>query len=165
MQEELGLRGVRTLARHAKPEVAIILEGTPADDTPGFRPDESQGVMEGGVQIRMHDPSAIMSPRLADLAIDTAEREKIPYQLAVNVDGYTERARLISIDATIWVERKGQKAIVIGTRGQVLKAVGVATRREMEALLRRKVFLRLWVKVREDWSDNEAALQHLGYGG
>ena len=91
--------------------------------------------------------------------------QEVPYQLAVNVDGYTERARLISIDATIWVERKGQKAIVIGNRGQVLKAVGEAARREMEAMLRRKVLLRLWVKVREDWSDNEAALHQLGYGG
>jgi GTP-binding protein Era len=91
--------------------------------------------------------------------------QEVPYQLTVNVEGYTERARLTCIDATIWVERKGQKAIVIGQKGQGLKAVGAAARRELEALLRRKVLLRLWVKVRKDWSDNEVLLQQLGYGG
>lgn len=94
VQEELGLRGVRTLARHAKPDVAIILEGTPADDTPGFRPDESQARLEGGVQIRMHDPSAIMNPRLVDFAIETAEEEKIPYQLAVRRGGGTDAGEM-----------------------------------------------------------------------
>ena len=94
VQEEIGLRGARTLARHAKPDVAVILEGTPADDTPGFRPDESQATVEGGVQIRMHDPSAIMNPRLAELAVETAEKEKIPHQLAVRRGGGTDAGEM-----------------------------------------------------------------------
>jgi endoglucanase len=94
VQEEVGLRGAQTLAAHAKPDVAVILEGTPADDTPGFSPDVSQAVVGGGVQIRMHDPSAIMSPALAQLAIETAEKEKIPHQLAVRQGGGTDAGRI-----------------------------------------------------------------------
>ena len=94
VQEELGLRGVQTLSRHARPDVAIVLEGTPADDTPGFIPDEAQGLMGKGVQIRMHDPSAIMNPRLTDLTIETAEKEKIPHQLAVRRGGGTDAGRI-----------------------------------------------------------------------
>lgn len=94
VQEEVGLRGAQTLAAMAKPDVAVILEGTPADDTPGFTLDTSQGIMGRGVQIRMHDPSAIMNPKLAELAIDTAEKEKIPYQVAVRAGGGTDAGRL-----------------------------------------------------------------------
>ena len=94
VQEELGLRGVQTLSRHARPDVAIVLEGTPADDTPGFNPDEAQGRVGKGVQIRMHDPSAIMNPRLTDLAIETAEKHRIPHQLAVRRGGGTDAGRL-----------------------------------------------------------------------
>lgn len=94
VQEELGLRGAQTLCQVAKPDVAVILEGTPADDTPGFNVDTSQGVMGRGVQIRLHDPSAIMNPRLAELAIATAEKEKIPYQVAVRTSGGTDAGRV-----------------------------------------------------------------------
>ncbi len=94
VQEELGLRGARTLARHARPDVAVILEGTPADDTPGFQQDESQAVVGEGVQVRMHDPSAIMNPGLAQLALETAEKEKIPCQLAVRRGGGTDAGEM-----------------------------------------------------------------------
>lgn len=94
VQEEVGLRGAQTLARHAKPDVAVILEGTPADDTPGFNPEESQGTVGEGVQIRMHDPSAIMNPGLAELAIETAVKEKIPHQLAIRRGGGTDAGRI-----------------------------------------------------------------------
>ena len=75
VQEEVGLRGAQTLAAVARPEVAVLLEGTPADDTPGFDLDVSQAKLAGGVQIRLHDPSAIMNPRLAALAVETGEVE------------------------------------------------------------------------------------------
>lgn len=94
VQEELGLRGAKTLASLAKPDVAIILEGTPADDTPGFHADESQAILKAGVQIRMHDPTAVMNPRLADLAIKTAEEENIPFQLAVRRGGGTDAGEI-----------------------------------------------------------------------
>lgn len=90
VQEEVGLRGARSLANLVKPDIAIILEGPPADDTPGFNPSESQGKLGSGVQIRLHDPSAIMNPRLADLAIETAKKESIPHQVTVRTSGGTD---------------------------------------------------------------------------
>lgn len=90
VQEEVGLRGAKTAAVHARPDVAIILEGPPADDTPGFSRAESQGRLGGGVQIRLFDPSAIMNPRLADLAIRTAKEEGIPHQVTVRRSGGTD---------------------------------------------------------------------------
>ena len=90
VQEEVGLRGARTAAVHSRPDVAIILEGPPADDTPGFNRADSQGRIGGGVQIRMFDPSAIMNPRLAELTIRTAKEEGIPYQVTVRRGGGTD---------------------------------------------------------------------------
>ena len=90
VQEEVGLRGAKTLANFTKPDVAIVLEGPPADDTPGFHSAESQGRLGGGVQIRLFDPSAIANPRLAELAIETAELANIPYQVTVRRSGGTD---------------------------------------------------------------------------
>lgn len=94
VQEEVGLRGAQTLSARARPDVAVILEGTPADDTPGFNTELSQGVMGAGVQIRMHDPSAIMHPGLARLAVEIAEKEGIAHQLAVRTGGGTDAGRI-----------------------------------------------------------------------
>lgn len=90
VQEEVGLRGAKSLANKVKPDVAIILEGPPADDTPGFNPSERQGALGQGVQIRLHDPSAIMNPRLTDLVVNTAEREGIRHQVTVRSSGGTD---------------------------------------------------------------------------
>ncbi len=90
VQEELGLRGAKTAAAKAKPDVVIVLEGPPADDTPGFNPADSQGRLGGGVQIRMHDPSAMMNPKLVDFAVSTAVAEGIPYQVTVRTSGGTD---------------------------------------------------------------------------
>jgi endoglucanase len=90
VQEEVGLRGARTAAYHAKPDVVIVLEGPPADDTPGFSRAECQGRLGGGVQIRMFDPTAIANPRLARLAIETARAEGIPHQVTVRRSGGTD---------------------------------------------------------------------------
>jgi putative aminopeptidase FrvX len=90
VQEEVGLRGARTAAAKVRPDVAILLEGPPADDTPGFSPADSQGRIGGGVQIRMFDPTAIANPRLARLAIDVAEAEGIPHQVTVRRSGGTD---------------------------------------------------------------------------
>lgn len=90
VQEEVGLRGAKSLANKVKPDVAIVLEGPPADDTPGFNRSESQGALGGGVQIRLHDPSAIMNPRLTDLVIQTAQAEGIRHQVTVRSSGGTD---------------------------------------------------------------------------
>ena len=107
VQEEVGLRGAKTAAVFAKPDVAIVLEGPPADDAPGFLRSECQGRLGGGVQIRMFDPSAISHPRLARLAIETAQAEGIPYQVTVRRSGGTDAG-------AFHVANEGIPSIVLG---------------------------------------------------
>jgi len=90
VQEEVGLRGARTLANFVKPDVAIVLEAPPADDTPGFNLNDSQGKLGAGVQIRLFDPTAITNPRLAEFVIETARRANVPHQLTVRRSGGTD---------------------------------------------------------------------------
>lgn len=90
VQEEVGLRGAKTAAVHARPDVAIVLEGPPADDLPGMPRSESQGMLGRGVQIRMFDPTAIAHPGLAALAIGVAEEEGIAHQVTVRRSGGTD---------------------------------------------------------------------------
>lgn len=90
VQEEVGCRGAQIAAGIAAPDVALVLEGPPADDTPGFSRAESQGRLGGGVQIRLYDPSAIMNRELAEFARATAERHRIPCQLTVRRSGGTD---------------------------------------------------------------------------
>jgi GTP-binding protein Era len=89
--------------------------------------------------------------------------EELPYRLTVQIEHFSSDKKLTHISALIWVERQGQKVIVIGKKGKLLKAIGVEARLEMEALLECKVFLQLWVKVKQGWCDDERALQQLGY--
>ena len=70
---------------------------------------------------------------------------------------------MLRIGAVIWVERDGQKAIVIGKSGERLRDIGSKARMQMEKLFGAKVFLQTWVRVREGWSDDEAALRTFGY--
>lgn len=89
--------------------------------------------------------------------------EELPYASTVTIDRFVEDGKLRRIDATVWVEREGQKAIVIGDGGTKLKEVGTFARRRMETEFGHKVFLTLWVKVKAGWSDSETALAQLGY--
>jgi GTPase len=93
---------------------------------------------------------------------------ELPYATTVEIESFVEDASarggvLLRIGAVIWVERDGQKAIVIGKGGARLREVGMRAREQMERLFDRKVFLETWVRVREGWSDDEAALRTLGY--
>lgn len=89
--------------------------------------------------------------------------EELPYALTVEIQEFKDEDGLLRISATIWVERPGQKKIVIGKGGTVLKEVGQKARLDMEKLFGHKVFLQLWVKVKEGWADDERALRSLGY--
>ncbi len=90
--------------------------------------------------------------------------EEIPYSVAVEVQDWTERDDgVVSISANIYVEREGQKGIIIGEKGRMLKEVGTLARIEIERLLDAKVFLQLWVKVKKGWRDDKKALHELGY--
>ena len=89
--------------------------------------------------------------------------QELPYALTVSVDHYAHERDLLRISATIWVERKSQKGIIIGKGGQQLKQIGSEARADIERLAGQKVFLQLWVKVREGWSDDERSLAAFGY--
>ncbi len=89
--------------------------------------------------------------------------QELPYDLTVEIEQFREEKRKVHINALIWVERANQKSIVIGKGGQRLKAIGQQARKDIEAMLDKKVFLELWVKVKEGWSDDERAILSLGY--
>ena len=89
--------------------------------------------------------------------------EELPYAVTVQVDEFKDDGKTIHIDMTAYVERQGQKVILIGKSGQRLKRIGTDARTDIEVLLSRKVMLNLWVKVKSGWSDDERALRSLGY--
>lgn len=108
VQEEVGLRGAKAAAAKVQPDVVIVLEGPPADDSPGFPISDAQGRLGGGVQIRMQDPTAIMNPNLVDLVVKVAEREGIRYQLTMRSSGGTDAG-------TFNQANEGIPSIVLGT--------------------------------------------------
>ncbi|MGD2073578.1 MAG: GTPase Era [Gammaproteobacteria bacterium] len=128
--------------------------------------------------VRSHLPQ---SPALfpADQVTDRSERflaaelvreklfrklgEEIPYGLTVEIERFREERGILHIHALVWVEKSRHKAIVIGAGGERLRAVGREAREDMERAFGQKVFLQLWVKVKEGWADDERALQRLGY--
>ena len=89
--------------------------------------------------------------------------KELPYGLTVEIEQFRNEATIAHIHALIWVERKSQKYIVIGKQGRMLKEVGIEARRDIEELIDGKVNLKLWVKVKEGWADDERALHSLGY--
>ncbi|NUO76895.1 MAG: GTPase Era [Lysobacter sp.] len=89
--------------------------------------------------------------------------EELPYATTVEIEKFEVDGSMLRIGAVIWVERDGQKAIVIGKGGERLREIGSKSRIQMERLFGAKVFLETWVRVREGWSDDEAALRAFGY--
>ncbi len=89
--------------------------------------------------------------------------DELPYASAVEIEEFKPRGGVLHIAAVIFVERKGQKRILIGAAGSRLRAIGRAARGDMQALFDCKVMLRLWVKLKSGWRDDERALRSLGY--
>ncbi|MEJ6683312.1 MAG: GTPase Era [SAR86 cluster bacterium] len=89
--------------------------------------------------------------------------EEIPYAATIQIERFVTEGKILHIDALILVERDGQKAIIIGKSGARLKRIGTEARLDIEGLLDQKVMLKLWVKVKSGWSDDERALKSLGY--
>jgi GTP-binding protein Era len=89
--------------------------------------------------------------------------EEVPYEITVEVEAFRREGKILHIDALILVERDGQKKIVIGTGGERIRQIGAEARKDMEKLFDNKIMLKLWVKVKSGWSDDERALRSLGY--
>lgn len=90
--------------------------------------------------------------------------KELPYATSVEIEKFEELEGRYRIHAVIWVEKPGQKAIIIGKSGQALKELGTQARKSMESFFQTKVHLEIWVKVKKSWSSDEAALVRLGYG-
>ena len=89
--------------------------------------------------------------------------DEVPHGVAIEIESYKEEGNLTRIGAVIYCERKSHKGIIIGKQGKKLKGIGKSARIEIEALLGCKVFLELWVKVKENWRDSDFALSNFGY--
>ena len=108
-------------------------------------------------------PERFMAAELIREKILAETRQEVPHSIAVVVDRWEETPRLTRIGATIYVERPGQKAIVIGAKGATLKKVGTLARLDMETMFGRKIFLELFVKVRQDWRQNAEFLNAIDW--
>lgn len=89
--------------------------------------------------------------------------DEVPYEITVEIETFKREGKLLTIDALILVERDGQKKIVIGTGGDRIRQIGEEARKDMQKLFDSKIMLKLWVKVKAGWSDDERALRSLGY--
>lgn len=143
---------VSALKKKLLPLVGLIMESLP----------ESEPLFEGD-QLTDADLRTLAAELVREQALLVC-RDEVPHSIAVGVNHYHEREDgLHAIDATIYVERESQKAIVIGEGGQRLKQIGTRARLEIEAVAQAKVFLKLWVKVAKDWKKNPRFLKELGY--
>ena len=88
---------------------------------------------------------------------------ELPYRISVTIDQFAEQGALLDITASIWVETENQKKIVIGQNGKILKKVGEQSRKDMEKMFGKKVYLKTWAKVRKKWTADARSLKQLGY--
>lgn len=89
--------------------------------------------------------------------------DEVPHGVAIEIESFEEEPNITRIGAVIYCEKKSHKGIIIGKGGRKLKGIGKSAREEMEALLGTKVFLQLWVKIKENWRDSDFALSNFGY--
>ena len=89
--------------------------------------------------------------------------EEVPHGVAIELESYKEEPNITRIGAVIYCEKKSHKGIIIGKEGKKLKGIGKSARIEIEGLLGTKVFLEIWVKVKENWRDSDFALNSFGY--
>ena len=108
-------------------------------------------------------PMRVLAAEIIREKIIQKMRDELPFSVAVGIESFKEEGRLARIAAVVYVEKESQKAIVIGKGGEILKAVGTYARIDMEHLFGMKVFLQLWVKVKEGWREDEQMLAELGY--
>ena len=89
--------------------------------------------------------------------------DELPYRTSVTIDVFKDEPELLSMSATIWVERRSHRAILIGENGKMLKSIGAEARMELEKFFTKKVYLQTWVKTKKNWTEDIKALKMLGY--
>jgi GTP-binding protein Era len=109
-----------------------------------------------------HPERFIVSEIIREKVLHYLEDE-VPHGVAIEIESYKEEPNITRIGAVIYCERKSHKGIIIGKGGKKLKGIGKSARLEIEALLGCKVFLEIWVKVKENWRDSDFALSNFGY--
>jgi GTP-binding protein Era len=132
-----------------KEMVAVLPEG------PKYYPEESVTDM----------PERFIAAEMIREKVFRLTEQEIPYGVAVTVESFKERPEkdLIEIQATIHVERESQKPMIIGKGGKMLKRIGEQAREDIEVMVGRKVFLKLWVRVQKKWTRDAAAIRRFGY--
>jgi GTP-binding protein Era len=108
-------------------------------------------------------PVRFMATEIIREKLARSLHDELPYQTTVTIERFEETADIVNIGAVVYVARSGQKGIVIGQGGSRLKMVGKQARESIEQLLEKRVMLDLWVKVHEDWADDERSVAALGY--
>lgn len=109
-----------------------------------------------------HPERFIVSEIIREKVLNYLE-EEVPHGVAIEIESYKEEHNITRIGAVIYCEKKSHKGIIIGKQGKKLKGIGKSARLEIEALLGTKVYLELWVKVKENWRDSDFALSNFGY--
>lgn len=109
-------------------------------------------------------PSRFFAAELIREQVIRRYHQELPYATSVEIEKFEEKPNVSVIHAVIWVERDTQRGILIGKKGEALKAVGIAARKTLEEFFDTKIHLELWVKVKSSWSTDENQLHRLGYG-
>jgi GTP-binding protein Era len=136
-----------------KDNIALLIEviSTALPERPHQFPDD---------QITPHSERFLVAELIREKLI-RGLGEELPYAVSVVIETFRDTGAAIEIDAEIWVEREGQKGIVIGAKGERLKSIASAARKDIEDMLQRRVYLQTWVKIKGKWTDDLNALREL----
>ena len=147
-----GIFGTSALEGKNVPELMNKIEEY-MEEGPMFFPED---------MVTDHPERFIVSEIIREKVLNYLE-EEVPHGVAIEIESYKEEPNITRIGAVIYCEKKSHKGIIIGKQGKKLKGIGKAARLEIEALLGTKVYLELWVKVKENWRDSDFALSNFGY--
>ncbi len=166
-QKDELLPFIEKLPRHDKLQDVLIVSAKNGSGIDGLEEAVAKHIPEGEFH---YDEDELTDRSSRFLAAESVREQltrllsaELPYSLSVDIEQYEQSADLIRIGAVIFVEKNSQKGIVIGKGGEKLKEVGTRARVSLESLFDCKVFLQLWVRVKDGWADDERALRSLGY--
>ncbi len=148
----IKITGICALSQKNVPELLEFI-GALAEEGPMYFPED---------MLTDHPERFLVSEIIREKALMYLE-EEVPHGIAIEIESFKEDHNIVRIGAVIYCEKKSHKGIIIGKEGRKLKGIGKSAREEIEGLLGTKVFLELWVKVREDWRNNQFAISSFGY--